>query len=110
MEFVYTGLVSIAVAMLTFILQTQIKENRKLKQEKEQNAHKKEKALEKGVRCLLRSDLSKQFNEFVQRDSITLREYSDWTEMYSAYEGLGGNGPVKHMRDTIEDLKMKSGR
>lgn len=110
MEFVYTGLVSVAVAMLTFLLQTQIKENCKLKQEKELNAQKKEKALEKGVRCLLRSELTRQYNDITNKGSVTLREYGDWTDMYEAYEGLGGNGPVKHMRETLEDFKMKSGR
>lgn len=110
MEFIYTGLVSLAVAMLAFILQSLLKENRKLKREKEQNALVKEKAMEKGVRCLLRSDLTRQYNDIMSRMTITPREYGDWTDMYDAYAGLGGNGPVKHMRDTIEDLKMKSGR
>ena len=109
MEAIYSGVVSLAVAMLAFILQSVMRENHRLKKEKEQDSTKRERALEKGVRSLLRSELVKSYNSFMHKGSVTLGEYAEWSEMYGAYEGLGGNGPVKHMNDVVEDLKMKSG-
>jgi hypothetical protein len=107
---IYSGLVSVAVAMLTFILQNLIKENHRLKMEKDEAEQTRSKALENGVLCLLRMKLIEYHSKYMEDGAISLHGYQNWILMYEAYTGLGGNGMMKHMRNDIEDLRLKSGR
>lgn len=108
MAYIYSGLVSVAVAMLTFVLQGTLKENRRLKKEKEEKAEAEENALKEGVLCLLRDSLIKAHEKYMREGTITLHGYQNWMMMYHAYKLLGGNGMVDHMKADIEDLKMRS--
>lgn len=108
MGYIYSGLVSLAAAMLAFILQGTLKENRRLKQEKEKKQEAEENALKEGVLCLLRSELIKYHAKYMEEGSITMHGYQNWMLMYKAYKALGGNGMIDHMWQDIEDLKMRS--
>lgn len=108
MGYVYSGLVSLAVAMLAFALQGTIKENRKLKREKEEKLEAEENALKDGVLCLLRAELIKYHEKYMAENSITMHGYQNWMLMYNAYKALGGNGMIDHMYQDIEDLRMRS--
>lgn len=104
---IFSGLVSLAVAMLTFILQGLIKENRRLKRDKERLETEKSKAMERGITCLLRVKLIEYHSKYMKDQSISTHGYENWNEMYKAYTALGGNGMIKHMNEDIEELKMK---
>lgn len=80
----------------------------KLKREKEEAAKKKETALELGVLGLLRVKLIEYHTKYTEQNSISTHGYENWIEMYNAYEQLGGNGMVKHMKEDIEELNLKS--
>ena len=108
MAYIYSGLVSVAVAMLTFVLQGIVRENRRLKKEKEEMLEKEENALKEGVLCLLRDGLIKAHEKYMKQECITLHGYENWKMMYKAYHNLGGNGMIDHMKEDIEDLKMRS--
>ena len=106
MEIIYSGLVSVAVAVLTFLLKNVISENRKLKNEKEHRELQKNKAMENGMTCLLRKELIADHDKFIKDDTISHHDYENWIEMYHAYKDLGGNGVVEHMYNDIEEIKM----
>ena len=104
---IFSGLVSVAVAMLTFMLQGLIRENRKLKMEKDRQEDEHNKAIGDGVVCLLRVKLIEYHTKYIDEGRISTNGYENWNEMYKAYIALGGNGMIKHMNDDIEELKMK---
>lgn len=108
MGYVYSGLVSLAVAMLAFVLQWTLRENRRLKKEKEEKQEAEENALKEGVLCLLRSELIKYHTKYMEEGSITMHGYQNWMLMYKAYKALDGNGMIDHMWQDIEDLRMRS--
>lgn len=108
MNYVYSILVSVVAAMLTFILQSMIKENHKLKEEKEKAETNKEKAIMNGLSCLLRNELIQMHKTHMAAKYVSLRDYEVWMEMCDVYFALGGNGVVKHLREDIEQLKMNS--
>lgn len=103
-SYIFSGLVSLSVAILAYMIQSLIKENRKLHDAN----HIKGKALARGVTCLLRIKLIEYHNEYVQKDRISSHGYENWFEMYHAYKGLGGNGMVEHMKEDMEELRIKN--
>lgn len=117
MQYISTILVSVAAAMLTFALQTVIKENRELKKEKdekqkqrEEENEKCEKAIENGVVCLLRVKLIEYHKKYMELGEISSHGYENWMLMYKAYKALGGNGMIDHMKEEIEELHIATGR
>lgn len=107
MDYVITGLVSLAVAMLAFILQAVIKENNKLKREKDEKQEKRDTALENGVVCLLRVKLIEYHAKYMNLEHISTHGLQNWLLMYDAYKTLGGNGMVDHMKEEIERLHIQ---
>lgn len=97
MGYVITGIVSVIVGMLVFLLQSQINENRRLVKEREEAEAKKETALENGVRQLLSVRLEEMYDKYADSDSIPRRAYSRWGKLHAAYKGLNGNGTFDHM-------------
>ena len=94
---------SVVSAILVFILQTFIKENRALKKEKEENEKKRETALENGVRQLLSVRLEEMYDLYAESDEIPRRVYSRWMKLHKAYKGLGGNGTFDRMKEEIQE-------
>ena len=108
MVYILTIATSVASAMLVFILQSQIKENKKLKQEKEKKDSQRETALENGVVCLLRAKMIEYHTKYMDRGTITPHGIQIWLQMYKAYKSLGGNGMIDHMKDEIESLHIEN--
>ena len=114
MGYIITGIVSFAVAMLAYILQGVMKENKRLKEEQERK-NQEEKlyqeqrmaALEDGVVCLLRKELIADHEKWMGRGYITPKSLENGLLMYEAYKKLGGNGMIDHMKDEIESLPIK---
>lgn len=108
MAYIYSGLVSLAVAMLAFLLQSTLKENHKLKQDAETKKKKQGQALENGVVCLLRVKLIEYHTKYTAEQHISSHGYENWKLMYDAYKELGGNGMIEHMKDEIEELRIEN--
>lgn len=108
MPYVVTVMTSVASAMLVFVLQHFIRENVKLKNEKEATHKKREAALENGVVCLLRVKLIEYHTKYMSLEHISSHGLQNWLLMYDAYKALGGNGMVDHMKEEIERLHIEN--
>jgi|GEM_PF-5876529 len=109
MEYLFSGMVSLAVAMLAFLLQSQIKENRRLvekqeaeKAQKEAERAAKEEAIINGLRQLLSVRMEEIYDRYAESDSIPRRVYSRWMKLHSAYKALNGNGTFEHMKEEMQ--------
>ena len=114
MGYLITILTSVASAMLVFLLQSVIKENRRLKEEKEKQEQAQKqleadrlKALEAGVVCLLRKELIAEYEKWMDKGYITQTALEHYLHMFNAYKSLGGNGMIDHMKEEIEELPIK---
>ena len=108
MEYIITIVCSVVSATLAFLLQSQIKENRRLAREKELERSnveteraKREEALEEGVRQLLSVELEELYDRYSDKETIPTRVYSRWKKLHKAYKGLNGNGTFKHMDEEM---------
>ena len=94
---------SVVSAVLIFVLQSQLKENRALRKEREQNEAKRESALENGVRQLLSVRLEEMYDKYADEDTIPRRAYSRWMKLHKAYKDLNGNGTFDHMKQELDE-------
>lgn len=104
---ILTAVLGFISAMLVFLLQQTIKENRRLKREKEECSTKREKALEEGVVCILRKHLMDEHEIWMQKGFITPKALESGLLMYKAYKSLGGNGMIDHMEEEIQALPIR---
>lgn len=102
MEYLITIATSVVSAILIFVLQGQLKENRKLIKAREEERTKKESALETGVRQLLCVRLEEIYDQYADSDNIPRRVFDRWAKLHQAYKGLHGNGTFDHMKEEIE--------
>jgi len=109
MEYVITIATSIVSAMLVFILQSVIRENNRLKREKEVQQLQEANALKDGVLCLLRTKMIEYHTKYTTKGCISSHAYANWCLMYKAYVALGGNGMIVHMNEEIEELHITKG-
>jgi hypothetical protein len=107
MPAIFSIVSTIVSGVLVFILQSQIKENRKLRKEKEENKAKKETALETGVRQLLSVRLEEIYDQYADSETIPRRSYDRWMKLHQAYKGLHGNGTFDHMKAELEEKHIK---
>ena len=98
---------SVISAMLVFILQSVIRENVRLKREKDERQSKRDTAIENGVVCILRKHLMDEHEVWVAKGYITSHALESGLLMYKAYKDLGGNGMIDHMKDEIQALPIK---
>lgn len=98
---------SVVSAMLVFLLQSQVKENRKLKKDKEEARSKHEAAIENGMVCVLRKHLMDEHEIWTERGYITSHALENGLAMYRAYKDLGGNGMIDHMEEEIQTLPIR---
>lgn len=106
MAYIVTIAVSVASAMLAFLLQSQIKENRELKKKKDEQEENYQKGIKEGVLCLLREMLIQSHAKYTKKGSISSKALESGLAMYHAYKMLGGNGMVDHMKEDIEELPI----
>ena len=107
MGHIITIATSVVSAMLVFLLQYFIRENIRLKREKEKADKDREQALENGVVCLLRVKLIEYHAKYMELGHISSHAFENWMLMYKAYKALGGNGMIDHMKAEIEELHIK---
>lgn len=97
---------SVVSALLVFILQGAIRENRQLRQTKKADADKKEQAISDGVQSLLRIQLIEYHDKYMRQDSIPTYAYENWDDMFGAYKALGGNGAISRMNEDISHKRL----
>lgn len=101
---VVVGFVSSVIsAVLIFVLQAQLKENRELRKAREKDEARKESALENGVRQLLSVRLEEMYDKYAEEDTIPKRAYSRWMKLHAAYKDLNGNGTFDHMKQELSE-------
>lgn len=108
MEYAITIAISVTSAMLVFILQSVLKENNRLKEEREVEKKNKETALETGVRQLLSVRLEEMYEKYSECENITTRVHDRWRKLHSAYKGLHGNGTFDLMDKEMNDKHIVS--
>lgn len=102
-SYILSFLTTILSGVLVFILQQQLKENRKLAKEREEEKVKRDAALENGMRQLLSVRLEEMYDQYVECESIPRRVYTRWGKLYEAYKGLNGNGTITHMNEEMSE-------
>lgn len=107
MVYVIPILTSVVSAMLVFLLQSSIRENKELKKEREEEQENRSTALENGVVCLLRVKLIEYHAKYENLGYISSNGLQNWLLMYDAYKALGGNGMVDHMKAEVEELHIE---
>lgn len=107
MSYVYSAISSFVVTMLIFMLQSSMKENRRLREEKERKENERNNALDDGVRCLLRAKLIEYHAKYTKQGYITTHGLENGQLMYKAYKGLGGNGLIDQIDEEIKHLPVK---
>lgn len=108
MEYLITIATSVVSAMLVFVLQWQLRKNRKLVKAREEERAKKDSALETGVRQLLCVRLEEIFDQYADSETIPRRAYDRWMKLHKAYKGLHGNGTFDHMKEELEEKHIVS--
>ena len=102
-----TAFLGFVSAMLVFILQRTITENKKLRIEQERQRSAEEVALKNGMKCILRKHLMDEHEKWMQKRYITSTALENGLAMYHAYKELGGNGMIDHMNDDIAELEVR---
>lgn len=103
LSIIFSIVSSVVSAMLVFVLQSIVKENRKLKQNKAER----DEALANGMVCVLRKHLMDEHEKWMTKGFITATALENGLAMYKAYKGLGGNGMIDHMNDDIAELPVR---
>lgn len=110
MDILSTVITVVATAVsgvLVAILKSVIRENARLKKEKEEKQHRRDEALEHGMVCILRKHLMDSYESCMAKGHISSTELESGLAMYDAYKGLGGNGMIDHMKEEIETLHIQ---
>lgn len=107
MNYVVDLVLGIISAILIFMLQSKIRENKQLKKENSEANKKREKALEDGVVCILRKHLMDEHETWAGKGFITSKALESGLLMYKAYKTLGGNGMIDHMEEEIQELPIR---
>ena len=103
---VLTAFLGFVSAMLAFVLQHTITENRKLRKEQERQRSAQDAALKNGMVCILRKHLMDEHEKWMAKKYITPTALENGLAMYDAYKKLGGNGMIDHMNDDISELQV----
>lgn len=105
--FILSVVSSVVSAMLIFVLQSIIKENRNLKIAQNQKKADRDEALANGMVCVLRKHLMDEHEKWMSKGYITSTALENGLAMYHAYKKLGGNGMIDHMNDDIAELPVR---
>lgn len=98
---------SVVSGVLVFLLQSSIKENRRLKLEAEDVRTKRDNAMQNGMVCVLRKHLMDEHDIWTGKGYITSHALENGLAMYKAYKDLGGNGMIDHMEEEIQNLPIR---
>lgn len=69
-----------------------------------------QKALKDGTQSLLRSEIIRCYDVYMEREYISIHGLESVLAMYDAYHKLGGNGTVTKLVDELKELPVKTKR
>ena len=104
--YIISIMMSVVSGILLAVVKNLFDENKKMRDEK----HNKERAMQDGMMCLLRIQLIEYHDKYMNSGDIPTYVYDNFDEMYKAYETLGGNGMVKHMKESIDKLRVTNNK
>lgn len=105
MSYIISIVLSVVSGVLLSIVKNLMDENKKLRKERED----KNAAMQDGVMTLLKIKLIEYHEKYMSSGDIPSYVYENFDEMYKVYETLGGNGMVKHMKESIDKLRVSTG-
>ena len=106
-QYLITIAMTVISGVLTFIVTSLVKDNKRLRKEKREANANTNKALSNGVMSLLKIQLIEYHDKYMKADHIPSYVYENWAVMYQAYRDLGGNGMVEHMNEEIHRLELR---
>lgn len=65
-------------------------------------------AVERGVRAMLRSEITNTYYRAQDRDYTTTYEHDNMEELYRSYEALGGNGTGHKLYEDYQDIEIRN--
>lgn len=63
-------------------------------------------AIKRGMQALLRNDIIKLYNIYMDRKYLPIHERDNLEGMYASYHELDGNGTVDHLYDEVVKLPV----
>ena len=63
-------------------------------------------ATQNGVRLLLKIKIIEKYNEFREKNCITIYDREVLEEMYVEYQKLGGNGIIENLAEEIDKIPL----
>ena len=107
-SYIISIVMSVTSGLLIAVITGLVKENRRLKEKKKEETENRERAMQQGMMLLLRVQLIEIHDQYLRDGNgvIPPEAYDTFTEMYEAYSALGGNGMVKHMKESIDKLRL----
>ena len=103
--YVISIIMSVISGVLLAVIKGLIDDNKKLKEERQN----KDQAMQDGMMLLLKVQLIEYHDKYMSTGDIPTYVYDNFDEMYKCYETLGGNGMVKHMKESIDKLRITTG-
>lgn len=65
------------------------------------------KALDGGVKCLLRGELIRAYNHYMDKGYLPIYARENIDDTYNAYHGLGGDGAITDMMAELKKLPTR---
>lgn len=66
-----------------------------------------QRAIKAGVHALLRDQLIKSYNYFMDKEEIQIHDRDNITNLYGQYHSLGANGVIDQLMDEMLKLPVK---
>lgn len=72
--------------------------------EQQENDEARQRAVEKGVQALLRAEIIRIYNKYMEKGYIPIYERENLEHLYAEYKALGGNGVIEDLIDKLREL------
>jgi hypothetical protein len=69
-----------------------------------------QKALHDGTQALLRNEIIKEYDKYMDRGYIPIYAMENVSAMYDAYHALGGNGTITKLVEELKEIPSKTKR
>lgn len=66
-----------------------------------------ERATEQGVKALLRNEIIKTYNHYMDKQYMPIHERDNLAHLYDQYKNLGGNGTIPALIDELLELPVR---
>lgn len=70
---------------------------------------KRHQALDEGVKCLLRGELIRAYNHYMDKGELPIYARENMDDTYKAYHALGGDGAITDMMTELRKLPTRRG-